>query len=141
MSMECIFDLRAIYIISATKAFERSHITIKPFFIFWAEGDTSLYRLYPKPTDLWCNRLCIHPYTWVIFLQIFSIKRTEKFFSFQCFQNICISRNTSANLIRSFPCWGPFVEFGIHGSYRQNQFPHQVSLVKSFGFDLLIIPL
>ena len=99
-----------------------------------------MYRLFQNQPIFSYNRLCIYPNTWVIFLQILAIKCAEKFFSFQCFQNVCVPRNTFANLVRPLPCWRPLAELGIFCSYRQDQFPHQVSLVKRFGFDFLIIP-
>ena len=62
------------------------------------------------------------PHTWVVFFQIFAIKCTEKLFSFQFFQNVPISKNTSTNLIWPFPRRGPFAQLGILSTYRQNQF-------------------
>jgi len=98
-----------------------------------------LYQLFKNQPIFSCNRLCIYLNTWVIFLQIFAIKCAEKLFSFQRFQKVCVSGNTSANFVWAFPRWRPFAEFGVFCSYRQDQLPHQVSLVKRFGFDFLII--
>ena len=105
------------------------------------EGDTSCIGYILKPTDHLRYRLCIYPYTRIVFLQIFSIKGSRKLFSFQCFQNIGITRKTSINFKWPFPCWRPFAEFRILGSYRQNQFPHRIPLGKSFDFKFLIISL
>ena len=114
--------------------------TIKSLLIFMLKAIHLLYRLFKTQPIFRRNRLRIYPNTWVVFLQIFSIKCAEKFFSLQCLQNVCISRNTSTNLVWPFPCWRPLAEFGVFCPYRQDQFPHQVSLVKRFGFDFLIIP-
>ena len=68
------------------------------------------------------DRLCIHPNTRIIFLQILSIKGSRVLFPFECFQNVSIARNTSAYFERSLPCRRPFVEFRTPYSYWQNQF-------------------
>ena len=99
----------------------RTHYdTIKSFLIFAQKAIHFLYRLFQNQPISSRNRLCIYPNTWVIFLQIFAIKCTEKFFSFQSLQNVCIPRNTSTNLVGPLPCWRPFTEFGIFCSYRQD---------------------
>ena len=85
-------------------------------------------------TDNLINRLCIHPNTRVILLQIFSIKSSRILFLFECLQNISITRNASAYSKRPLPCWRSFAEFRTFCSYQQNQFPNQFSLLKGFGF-------
>ena len=75
--LDYIFDLRVIYIISATKAPKRVPLWSSSFLPFALKAILFLYRLYLKPTDLWYNRLCIYPHTWVVFFQILAIKRTK----------------------------------------------------------------
>ena len=115
-----LFDLRAIYVISATKTPERITIRSSFSFIFALKAIRFPYRLSWVQPIFSRNRLCVYPNTWVILLQIFAIKCAEKFFSLQSLQNICIPWNTSTNLVRSFPCWRPFAELRIFSTYRQD---------------------
>jgi len=93
-----------------------------------------------NPTNAIIHRLCVYPYTRVVFLQIFHVKGSKKFFSLERFQNISITRNTSIYLVRPLPSWWPFVELRIFRSYRLDQFTHQVSLGKTLNLHFFIIP-
>ena len=118
------FALRAIRIISAIKATERIHIAIRSFLFPHRKMTLPCIDHTMNRTDYLRYRQCIHPYTRIVFLQIFSIKCSGKFFSFQCFRNVSITRNTSINFIWPLPYWGPFAEFRILSFHQQNQFPH-----------------
>ena len=108
--------------------------------IFCTKGDTLRIGYIQKTTDHLHHQLRIYPYARVVFLQIFSIKGSGKFFSFQCLQNVGITRNTSIYFIWSLPRGTPFAEFRILSSYRQNQLPYQISLGKGLDFNFLIVP-
>ena len=86
------------------------------------------------------NRLCIHPNARIVFLQIFPVKGSRILFLFKRFQNVGITRNTSAYSEWPFPCWRPFAEFWTLCPYRQNQLPNQFSLIKVLNFHLFVVP-
>jgi len=73
--------------------------------VFCTKGDTFLIGQENNSTDANIHRLRIYPYTWVIFLQKFSIKGSRKFLSFECFQDLGITRNTPTYFVWPFPSW------------------------------------
>lgn len=126
------FALRVTHLVSAmSDLHQRLHRSI--FIPYCAKGGIPY---------IGCNIsfLSVHQYAGIVFLHILVIQRSDKSFSLESFQNVCVSRNTLIYSIRTFPCRRPLAIFLIFGSYGQDQFPNQFPLRERLYLNFLIVP-
>jgi hypothetical protein len=79
------------------------------------------------------------PNTSIVAFQVLSIKRPWQRGSLYTLNHIRIFRNYFLNSIRSFPIWWPFPKVVTFRPNRQNCFPNEISDLKSFFLDFLIV--